>query len=162
MATQTGFSGAAHQNGAAARSAGGFDVDEISGEDTSTPLGVGVTVITALLNRPLLVGGVLAAALGALIGIWLANQTPRRSAMTDKASDAVEQAAGWSARRARRARERAGEVGAKAGSRSPEVGTQLRAGMALAPLAMRLLANPMVQAYVRRMVVRQLSSRLGR
>lgn len=172
MATQTSFSDAAGQNGADT-GVDGVDIDDLDGDASSTsPLGFGVTLLTTLMNRPLLVLGVLAAALGAAVGIWLANRAPRRSSLAERASDSAEQAsdlasaaAGWTTRRARKVRERAEDLGSKASDRAPSVsgvGDQIKAGVALAPLAMRLLSNPLVQAYLRRMVVRQVSSRFGR
>jgi hypothetical protein len=131
-------------------------------------------VIGALQERPSLVLAVLAAAIGALAGIWLANRLPRRSRaaeLADLAEEKVERAAdlasaasGWAGRRAERARDRAEEVG-KAASRAVDgrgVGGQVQAGVELVPIAVRLLSNPIVQSYVRQMLARRVARTFGR
>jgi hypothetical protein len=131
-------------------------------------------VLGALQERPSLVLAILAAAIGALAGIWLANRFPRRSRaaeLADLAEEKVERASGlasaasgWAGRRAERARDRAEEVG-KAASRAVDgrgVGGQVQAGVELIPIAARLLSNPIVQAYVRQMLARRVARTFGR
>ena len=123
--------------------------------------------------RPLILA-VLAAALGAVAGIWLANRFRRRSRaaeLAELAEEKVERASGlaaaatgWAGQRAERTRDRAEAVG-KAASRAVDgrgVGGQVQAGVELVPIAVRLLSNPIVQAYIRQMLARRVARTFGR
>ena len=131
-------------------------------------------LLGSAVERPTLVLGILAAALGAMIGIWLSKRfAPRSRASTftqlagdqaGRAADLASSASSWAARHSRRAQrgaERAAETVEEHLPRGRGVGGQVRAGMALLPLAVRLLSNPLIQGYLRQMLARRLA-RAGR
>ncbi|MBA2448856.1 MAG: hypothetical protein H0V51_12600 [Chloroflexi bacterium] len=132
-------------------------------------------LLGSAVERPSLVLGVLAAALGALIGIWLSKRfAPRSNVATfadlaadqaGRATDLASSASSWATRHGRRAQkgaERAAEAVEERLPRDRGVGGQVQAGMALLPLAVRLLSNPLIQGYLRRMLVRRVARTIGR
>lgn len=133
------------------------------------------SLIGSAIERPSLVLGVLAATLGALIGIWLSKRFAPRSSVSafadlaedraERAADLASSASTWATRHGRRARKGAEQVAEAVEDHLPRgrgVGGQVQAGMALLPLAMRLLSNPLVQTYLRRMLVRRVTRTFGR
>lgn len=132
-------------------------------------------LLGSAVERPSLVLGVLAAALGALIGIWLSKRLAPRSGgssfadlagdQAERAADLASSASSWATghgRRAQKGAERAAEAVEEHLPRGRGVSGQLQAGMALLPLAVRLLSNPLVQGYLRRMLVRRVARTVGR
>ena len=181
MATQTGWSNPSSS----------WQSDTISSNGSGSAGGC-EAVLSAIQERTTLVMALAAAVAGALLGLWLANRVVgRRSAAahaadiaswgraaskragragerarghTEDLADLASTGGGWLRRRGRDVAERGEEVTGKlrGGSRFEESTNQVRAGIALLPLAMKLLSNPIVRYYLRRTLTRQISRSFGR
>ena len=114
--------------------------------------------MSALQERPLLALGLLAALVGALVGGWLASRGARPATgipMPDLPELSDLPGRSDLGRFARRS-------GAELRSRVPDDGAELirdrfKAGMALLPVLLRLLSNPLVQGYLRRAIALKFS-----
>jgi hypothetical protein len=181
MATQTGWSNPGSS----------WQSDTISSNGSGSA-SAGEAVLSAIQERTTLVMALAAAVAGALLGLWLANRVVgRRSASAyapdvaswgraagkgagragerarghaEELADLASTGGGWLRRRGRDVAERGEEMTGKlrGGSRFEESTNQVRAGIALLPLAMKLLSNPIVRYYLRRTLARQLSRSFGR
>lgn len=174
MATESDYSGPTAGNGMSDP----FEPDHGSKADRGAFRGAGLRAtllggdaVSMLQERSTLVYAVLAALIGALVGLWLANRSTRRSKASVLARLAEEQAqraaevASRTAKRGREAGQRAADLRSRVADRTGDgagVRTQVSAGAALVPILLRFLSNPLVQHYIRRAVVRQLARPFAR
>lgn len=192
MATQVGDQGAIRRDGGPGTEWGSADTYDPGGAGSIvTPLAqAGSDLVSALAARPSLVAGIVAVALAALVGNWLATRFPRRppvvipdlpgaagasrtlgragGRLAGAASDTAElvgDAAGsrWAPWGGRRGSAEAFADRLSDRSRSvDDLRGQLQAGMSLLPLGIRLLSNPFVRYYLRRALARQLAQTFRR
>jgi hypothetical protein len=114
--------------------------------------------MSALQERPILALGLLAAFVGALVGRWLASRSSRPAASIPMPDLPKLQELPDRSDLRRFARRSSAELR----SRVPDDGAELirgqfKAGLALVPVLLRLLSNPLVQGYLRRAIARRLS-----
>ena len=158
MATEAGNFGATGPRSTTdSPSDDGFYGEESSGLRTLANRAAGACgdALMAIQARPSLAVGLVAIIVGVAVGSWLAGRFPRHPAVAALPEPPAPAEIG------RRARRGAGKLAERASDTSA-MREQLGAGMALLPVLLRLLSNPIVQQYLRRTLSRQIGRKLGR